>query len=96
MGSHFECAFTIALEAGLRRGEIVGLKWSNIDFANDMICIRQALVDTKISGQSAIIEQPPKTTAGRRDIPMTDKCKKALKAHRQKQRLQRLKSRIPL
>lgn len=59
--------------AGLRRGEIRALKWSDIDFARKLIRVQRA-----IWRQS---EGAPKGGRGR-DIPMTDELAAALKAHR--------------
>jgi integrase len=52
----------VAAVTGLRRGELVGLKWADIDFENGKIHIRRSLVD-QIAGE-------PKTEASKRPIPL--------------------------
>jgi integrase len=52
----------VAAVTGLRRGEIVGLKWMDIDFVNGAIHVRRSLVDR--------IEGPPKTEASKRPLPL--------------------------
>ena len=36
-------AFQLALTTGMRRGEILGLRWKDIDFDNASLCVRQTL-----------------------------------------------------
>jgi integrase len=52
----------VAAVTGLRRGELVGLKWEDIDFASGTIHIRRSLVDRA--------EGKPKTEASKRPIPL--------------------------
>ncbi len=49
---------------GLRRGEIVGLKWEMVSFEDNIIRIRETI--TQMGGE--IIEKPPKTEASNRDL----------------------------
>lgn len=74
--------FSIALETGMRIGEIIGLKWSDIDFANWMIYINCTLVYIKSDDENSpnynkwgFEFHEPKTDKGRRKIPITLKAK---------------------
>lgn len=58
----------LAVTTGLRRGEICGLRWKDIDFTKKTLSVRQAVEDTK----SGIALKAPKTKASRRTIPMPD------------------------
>lgn len=49
---------------GLRRGEIVGLKWEMVSFEDNIIRIRETI--TQMGGE--IIEKPPKTEESNRDL----------------------------
>lgn len=67
-------AFVLLLLFGLRRGEALGLRWSDIDFEAGTIQIRQQV--QRIQGQ--LIFGPVKTRAGQRDMPLLDLARKAL------------------
>lgn len=58
-------AWLMALVFGLRRGEILGLHWSDIDLRTRRIHIRRQLV---MLANGKLIEQPPKTAAGVRTL----------------------------
>ena len=36
-------AFYIAITTGMRQGEILGLRWQDLDFKNQSLCIKQTL-----------------------------------------------------
>ena len=59
----FRTLVLLAAVTGLRRGELFGLKWENVNFQKAEIQIVRSLVDQ--------IEGPPKTLASRRPIPMS-------------------------
>lgn len=59
----------IALQTGMRRGEIVGLQWSDIDFESRMIRVRHNAV---LGRYETTVSELMKTKAGRRDIPMSN------------------------
>ena len=78
--------FSLALETGMRIGEIIGLKWSDIDFANRTIYVKRTLVyiicedkDDPKYGKWRFDFHEPKTDKGRRKIPMTLKAYQILK-----------------
>jgi integrase len=59
-------AFVLLLLYGLRRGEVLGLRWRDIDQADNEIRIRQQV--QRVKGRLWI--GPVKTTAGCRDLPL--------------------------
>ena len=59
-----DVAFALAAFAGLRRGELLALRREDVDFDAGMIHVRRQLV--RVDGQ--LIEQPPKSGAGVRDV----------------------------
>ena len=63
-----------ALSVGLRRGEVMGLRWQDIDLENGVLMVRQnlTLVDSKVNLGK------PKTRQSIRDIPMPPSLKTAL------------------
>lgn len=72
--SHFPL-FELALETGMRIGEICGLQWEDIDFQNKMIYVHHTLSYVKQEGLWGYEFQLtcPKTENGNRKIPMTQK-----------------------
>lgn len=66
---------------GLRRGEIVGLKWDAVSFDENVIRIRESI--TQIGGE--IIEKKPKTEASNRDLELFNKVRDMLLQYREYQ-----------
>jgi integrase len=60
---------------GLRRGEVLGLRWSDVDFEAKVIIIRWSR--TSPDGVK-VVEGEPKTRKGFRTLPMDDTLHKAL------------------
>lgn len=67
-GKDFYIPLLLASSLGLRRGEICGLKWTDIDFKNATLTVRTSMVLTK---DNTWYEKPPKSYAGYRvlDLP---------------------------
>lgn len=59
----------IALHTGMRRGEIIGLMWEDINFQEKCIHVRHNAI---IKEKTTTISDDLKTKAGRRDIPMSE------------------------
>ena len=59
-------AFLVMVVYGLRRGEVLGLRWRDIDFVRGVIHVRQQV--QRVGG--ALRQGPVKTQAGRRDLPL--------------------------
>ena len=77
-----ETAAYLAFGLGMRRGEILGLTWSNVDLNNKKIFIRETLVYTKETG---LITKPPKSEESIRDIDLPDTIVDILKNTQQRQ-----------
>lgn len=71
---------------GLRRGEVLGLRWADVDLKAGTITIRQARV---LAGYVVRIEEP-KSHNGLRTLPLDDVLVALLKALRKLQRQERL------
>lgn len=72
----------LALFTGMRRGEIVALRWRNIDLACKIISVRESIEETKLHGPRF---KATKTKSGRRDIAIPDIVVEALTDHRREQ-----------
>ena len=74
--------FTVLLGTGCRIGEIIGLRWSDIDFENRMISINHSMIYyPKMAKESKCVYQiaQPKTKSGIRNVPMMEAVYKAFK-----------------
>jgi integrase len=70
--------FEILIHYGLRRGEVLGLRWQDINFDKNIICIRQALAEV---GHTIVFTEP-KTEMSVRDLPLLPNVKESLLNHR--------------
>jgi len=71
---------------GLRRGELLGLRWSDVDLTTGRIAIRHTLV--MVDGKPAMAE--PKTAKGRRSLTLAPQVLEAVRGHRAHQAAERL------
>ena len=74
----FYLAFLLLTVYGLRRGEVLGLRWDDIDCERAEIHIRQQLERYNAALQLG----PVKTDAGQRDLPLLPEVGNALALHR--------------
>lgn len=77
-GDPFDPAWVLGLCCGLRRGEIIGLRWSDIDFSAGMmhVCRQRIRVDGRF------FESPPKSASSIRDIPLSPGLADRLRRYR--------------
>lgn len=76
---HWYNLFTVLLGTGCRVGELIGLRWEDVDFEDNMIDINHNMVYyRKENGECGWSVNTPKTKAGIRKIPMLDVVRKAL------------------
>jgi len=68
--------FEIAVFTGLRRGEITGLRWSDIDLVARKIVVRH----NRVTVDGKITEQTTKSKSGFRTVPLSDAATAALLA----------------
>ena len=74
--------FALLLQTGLRTGELIGLKWSDIDFDKKVIHIQRSMEYRYSVGEWRIGE--PKSKSGYRDVPLTEEAISILKNQREK------------
>lgn len=70
--------FIVALETGMRIGELRGLYWSDIDFDNNALYVRRTICHIQGKNGYYFEAHDPKTFTGKRLIPLTSKCSEAL------------------
>jgi integrase len=71
--------YVLALDTGMRQGELFGLHWPEIDFATGVVTVKQSLEER--DGHHRLKE--PKTASSRRRIEVTPATMAALSTHRQ-------------
>jgi integrase len=82
----FYAIFVLAIVAGLREGELLGLPWADIDWQASAVTVRRQLVrDSKGLRLTEV-----KTAKGRRTVTLPQVAIQALRAHRAQQNAERL------
>lgn len=76
-------AIVTDLAIGVRRGELLGLKWKDIDFKKGTVLVRRQLV-RKTSGECKL-EERVKTDTGYRELQLPPEIITLLKIHKQQQ-----------
>jgi integrase len=82
-GHSLEALFVLAVTTGMRRSELFGLKWQDIDFSKGLLQVRRALIRMPTGG--GYKESELKTEKSRRSIVLTVKALEALKEHHRQQ-----------
>ena len=86
---HWYPVFAVMLCTGMRVGEITGLRWCDIDFAENLISVNHTLVYYSHGDGNgcSFAVNTPKSKAGIRTIPMLETVRKALAMEREYQNL---------
>lgn len=84
--------FQFALTTGMRIGEILGIKWNDIDFKRKTISIKRTLHYSRLDNNDIchFFYTTPKTEESIRTIPLLEITEKILKNHRKKQLLNKM------
>jgi integrase len=80
-GHRLEALYRIALSLGLRKGEILGLRWQDIDL--DAGTLRIAVSLQIVGGKPILVT--PKTNRSRRTLPLSPSLIAALRQHKVRQ-----------
>ena len=86
-GDRFEAIFTVALSLGLRLGEIIGLRWQDVDLNAGTLTVNQTIYRVRGKG---VIAAAPKTERSRRTLHLPESVVSALRSHRARQLQERL------
>lgn len=85
-GDRLEALYTVAVSIGLREGEILGLRWEDVDLDRGMVQVRKQF--QRIDGKPRLCDL--KTESSRRDINLPPTLVAQLWAHRIRQAEERL------
>jgi len=81
-GTRLEVPVALAAVTGLRRGELLALRWTNVDLERGSLFVAEALEQTRTSG---VRFKAPKSKSSRRFIPLAPEAVEMLRAHRDAQ-----------
>lgn len=85
-GDWMSPVFELAAGTGMRRGELAGLSWTEVDFGAGVVHVTTA----RVQAGWAVVEGGPKTEAGRREIALTAADVAVLRAWKARQSARRL------
>ena len=74
--------FFLAISTGLRRGELLGLKWSDVDFYRGVLSVRRTVQRTT---NGLTVKEWTKTDSGRRQVNISPSTMDVLRQHRKQQ-----------
>ena len=80
-GDRLEALYVVALHTGLRQGELLALRWEDVDIEEKTLRVRRTI--TKDGGKLLI--GPTKTAKGRRTVKLTRDAAEALREHLSRQ-----------
>jgi integrase len=85
-GDRLYALWLLAASTGMRRGELLGLQWSDVDLERARIAVRRSLVTV---GHEIVVSDP-KTAKGRRSVALDPATVAGLKVWRKYQAAERL------
>jgi integrase len=80
-GDRLEALYVLAVTAGLRQGELLGLKWDDIDLEVGTLQVRRTLTTAK----GGPVLSTPKTKGSRRTVRLSQMALEALRSHLERQ-----------
>src|ERR687890_21355 len=80
-GDRLEALYVLAIHTGLRQGELLGLKWDDVDLDDGSLQVRRTLTITK----NGSVFTSPKTSGSRRSVKLTQGATQALRSHLERQ-----------
>ncbi|GHE69282.1 site-specific integrase [Streptomyces capitiformicae] len=85
-GHRLHALFELALHTGLRKGELLGLRWEDLDLDRGTAAVRRTLQRTSTGGLTTL---PTKTRASEHRIALPARCLQSLKHHHEEQQRDR-------
>lgn len=85
-------AFLLDLATGLRRGELLALRWADLDLDKRTLQVRKSLARVKRDGVGQLEMGDVKTPKSRRLIPLPEEVTRELRAHKARQNQEKLKA----
>jgi integrase len=86
-GTRYEALYLLAVTTGIRQGELLGLRWADLDWVTRHLSVQRQL--QRLSGQGMVFSEP-KSASGRRVIALGSATIEKLREHYKHQLLERL------
>jgi integrase len=80
-GNRLEALYVLAVTTGMRQGELLALRWQDVDIENGVVSVRRTLT----RNDRGIEMGEPKTKKSRRSIRLTPRAVEALESHLERQ-----------
>ena len=74
--------FAVGVAIGLRKGELLALRWADVDLEQGLLQVRRTVQRLPEAG---LVFGPPKSSRSRRTVPLPDISVRVLRAHRARQ-----------
>lgn len=81
-GDDLEALYTLAITTGMRRGELLALKWADIDLDAGFLQVRATVRHKKRTDGGGYVLEPPKTARSMRRIKLAETASAALRRQR--------------
>jgi integrase len=86
-GTRYEALYLLAVTTGMRQGELLGLRWSDLDWVTRQVKVQRQL--QRLPGNGMVFSEP-KSASGRRVIALGSASIEILREHYKYQQLERL------
>ncbi len=90
-GNRLEALYVLAIYTGMRRGELLGLKWEAVGLDGNPPTVRVRRTLTRVDNGRRLALGAPKTKKSRRTVRLTQRAVEALRSHRARQAEERLR-----
>ena len=80
-GDRLEALYVLAITTGLRQGELLGLKWGDVDLEAATLQVRR----TRTTAKGGPVLAAPKTKGSRRTVRLSETALQALRGHLERQ-----------
>lgn len=93
-GDRLEALYVVAVTTGMREGELLALRWTDVDLDGCVAWVRRSVQRSKAGAaegrKSGLVMVEPKTKKSRRCVALSNVAVRALRAHRARQVEERL------
>ena len=91
-GDRLEALYVLAVYTGMRRGELLGLKWADVDLDASPVIVRIRRTLTRVDNGRRLALGQPKTKTSIRTVRLTRRAADALRTHRARQAEEKLRA----